>query len=430
MERIVSIKSRLKKVRKSVNFAYGPRGLALDVVSRSLELLRSFDEERIRRQLEAGKAKDRLDVVRQDSAERGQADAGKVHEEALVAACRLWEASAVEGISKRVGIVDRIKVEVARVEKADVSTLSEQERRDALDLSVDVEYRKTSVAKFTETEQWSKDVKTERVRVQGGRQGGIPGGKQEGIPGSKQGGIPGGKQGGRPGGKQGGMPGSKQGGMPGESDQQVNIEQRLGVSVSKAATDIQVQSGVEATPVVAPPKVTTVSATSVVTSYFAMDDVDATGEIAFDSGSRGAKDAVDASIVCDATVVSDLVARPVNNLKTRNMSTERVEKSGNSLSTKTAGVASDESSIEVVLDQTQPFVDIEAEVEDDLSDPTRVGLKVLDVIALLIEKVFFIGLPALVSGGSLVWERVDNAINGAKGRGGWELHKGLKKDYI
>lgn len=119
----------------------------------------------------------------------------------------------------------------------------------------------------------------------------------------------------------------------------------------------------------------------------------------------------------DATVVSDILEAPLDVTGGVGAS------SGGGLS-ESAVIA-----VEIV-DEVPSFVDTEAEVEDDLSDPKRVALKFFDVLALLIEKILFHGLPTIVSGGTLVWERLDNAVNGAKGRRGWRLLQRLKEEPV
>ncbi|CAM9151008.1 unnamed protein product [Discosporangium mesarthrocarpum] len=83
--------------------------------------------------------------------------------------------------------------------------------------------------------------------------------------------------------------------------------------------------------------------------------------------------------------------------------------------------------VQVVTDEDEGVVDATATVEDE-DEQNKVALKVLDVLALLVEKVLFTGVPALVLGGALAWERVDNAVNGARGRKGWRLLKCIKRD--
>lgn len=84
--------------------------------------------------------------------------------------------------------------------------------------------------------------------------------------------------------------------------------------------------------------------------------------------------------------------------------------------------------VEVVVESPSVVLDVDARVEDDGPDSLTVSLKVLDILALLLEKVLFVAIPSVVSGGALVWARVDNAVNGGKGQRGWRLLPLLKKD--
>lgn len=357
--------------------------------SDSLELLQSFDAELVACQQEAKKVGGPLAVVRRESAERAQDEAGHAHEHALVAACRLWEASAVQDCKdQRASAIDRIRLELTKMEEAKSSTssvLPAEAVKPIMAPSVVGRRKFSTVAGRTEI------TKNEWLRV----------GTDEAARDTNN--------------------GNHQTMVAHEGEGTRAASNDCGAQVQESVSDVEV------TPGTAPPDVTPFTpekemgqnvksgATTVDTEIYLQADP-----------SSVSVDAVDAMIVKDSSAMRSSVAP---SLDARGI---RLGGSGESsrYDASPGFIATDTSSIEVVVDESSSYVDVEVEVEDDVSDPARVGLKFLDVFALLIEKVIFVGLPTIVSGGSLVWERVDNAINGAKGRKGWKLLTRLKKDSI
>lgn len=362
----------------------------LDFVNETLELLQSFDVERAGRRQDAEAVEEWLDVVWGESAERARGDAENVHEQALVAACRWWEASSRPDVNQQVTTVDRIKLEVARLEELEVKvllpTVPEAEVAQIDAGVVGSKDGQVSVAEVARTRPLREVAKTEQVRVKTDKQARIAQSSTQQTRGAQA------KVGAT---KPTVTHGERVEADMGESAANVDGNARLGESTA----DPQVA------PEIAPGKANTPTETS-----FDLTDVD--------------------EEALDATVVSESVARSLDerNFKQTGAARERLP---DSLVDEPAGVATaGSSSIEVVVGENEAFVDIEADVEDDVSDVTRVGLKVLDVSALLLEKVLFVALPTVFAGGSLVWERIDNAVNGAQGRKGWRLLKRLKKDSV
>lgn len=369
----------------------------LEFSSNSLELLQSFDAEVIACQQEAKKVGGPLAVVWRESAERARDEAGHAHEHALVAACRLWEASAVDGIDQRACTVDGIRLALTKVEEEEVSPSSVLRAEGDKSMTVPSEVGRRRVSKAVGAKVWTERDKNVRLRMV----------KDEAARDTES------------------------------IDQQADVAQvGEGTRVAYVASNdggVQVEdlvSDVEATPGTAPPDITRVTAETAMYQNVTSGATTVDAEVNPDFGqSSTSVDAVDAKIVRDTTVMRSSVAPSLNARGTRHIGGGG--SSRNDLPSEMPEImAADTSSIEVVVDESSSYVDVEAEVEDDVSDPARVGLKFLDVSALLIEKVIFVGLPTLVSGGSLVWERVDNAINGAKGRKGWKLLTRLKKDSI
>jgi hypothetical protein len=61
------------------------------------------------------------------------------------------------------------------------------------------------------------------------------------------------------------------------------------------------------------------------------------------------------------------------------------------------------------------------------SQAKKAALKTLDVVALLLEKTLFVGLPALLKSGALASKRVQQSAH-PEGTAGWELLELIKKD--
>lgn len=377
----MSMRSRLREALHVGDIVDDIAAADIDFISGNLELLQLLDDERSSRRQEAEAVKQGLDVVWRESAERASDDAGNVHEDALVAACRLWHASAAEGINEQASAIDDIKMKLTNVKESNVDVPTVPETKGLDSTAVSGKNGGMGVVEVAEAEH---------VRVEKDEPRTVETGSQ-----------------------------------------QARVAQ-VGGAVSTASTndDTQVESsqvGGDVATVIAPPDLPPVTAAPQVNAEVVADKMAGNAKDPF-VFSTADNDAVDATVVSDATLVSDSVARSLDGRRIRKTGTAREEDPNGALPKESPSIS--ESSIEVVVDDTQPFVDTEVEVEDDVSDPTKVGLKVLDVFALLIEKVLFVGLPAVVSGGALVWERVDNAINGANGRKGWVLLNTLKKDPV
>lgn len=360
----------------------------LDFVDECLELLQSFDVERNGRQQDTEAVEEWLDVVRGDSAERARGDAGNVHEQAFVAACRLWEASSQHEFNQQVTTVDRIKLEVARLEQPEVE-VPPPAVPEVAQINAGLpgsEGRQAGVAEVARAGPLREVPETEQVWVET----------------------------------------NKQAQMAHSSTQETRGAQtKVGAtkSTAKRGARVEADTGESAANVDGKPRLGESTANPQVTPESSPEKLNTPTESPFDFIDVN-EDAL------DATVVSESVARSLDkrNIRQTGAASEGLP---DSFVDNPAGVAGAEStSIEVAVGEHQAFVDIEADVEDDVSDTTRVGLKVLDVSALLLEKILFIGLPTVLAGGAVVWERVDNAMNGAKGRKGWRLLKRLKKDSV
>ncbi len=397
MGRLVVIRSGLEKARDLGEIRNDLGVGKLEFSSNSLELLQSFDDEVSSRQQEAKAVGRLLAVVWRESAERARDEAGHAHEHALVVACRLWEASAVESMAQRARVIDRVRQELSKAE----------------------EVKKNSAPSLSSTEEDSP-VGVDVERLQKSSSSSVAGAQLNANRGAGQ---------------------VVQ--DTGRNNQQSSVAQVDEIARVQSGAQVADNSGpvVEATSRSAPPnytqfnagaqvkddsepvvKATPRSATLDVTPVTAgtkiaqiAEDIETNPDVTQSSSSVA---------VLDATVVSDSAGRGDSELRGGESSIGSIT---GDLASKDSGATI---SIEVVVGESSSYVDVEGEVEDDVSDPTKVGLKVLDVTALLIEKVLFVGLPTLVSGGSLVWERVDNAMNGAKGRKGWRLLKRLRKDSI
>lgn len=353
------------------------RAAQVELSSRTIGLLQSMDDEVVARHEEAKAVGGRLDVVWRESAERAQDEAGHAHEYALVAACRLWKAAAVEDIGKRASALDNVRLELTRIQEIQDSTTST--------MGVPSKAGREEFARATGAEVRAGEGDRELLRA-----------VTDEVASDTEG-----------------------------SDQQVSVAPaERGVTAAPAPSipgRSQAGNDIKLTPsTTASPDITPVAGESTI-----LQTAEAEMVVDLDQSFKSAE-AVDAVVVDKAPVRGSSAATSLDENSSRRGDGESSRKG--SLSAKRTTMASEVSSIELVVDESSSFVDVEAEMEDDVSDPARVGLKFLDVFALLIEKVLFVGLPTLVSGGSLVWQRVDNAVNGAKGRKGWKLLDRLKKD--
>lgn len=384
----MTISSRLREAREVGDLADSIGMAELDFVDDCLELLQSCDVERKGRRQDAEAVEEWLDVVRGDSAERARGETINVHEQALVAAWRLWEASSQPEFNGQVTAVDRIKLEVARLEQPEIE-VPPPAVPEVAQINAGVrgsEDRQVGVAEVARAGPLREVPETEQVWVETNKQAPVADSTAQQARGAQ----------------------TKVGATKPTAKRGARLEADTGkpaAYVDGSAQFGESTTNPQVTMEISPEKVNTPTESS-------FDFIDAN------------EDAL------DATVVSESVARSLDkrNIRQTGAASEGLPDSSVG---KPAGVAeADSSSIEVVVGEEQTFVDIEADVEDDVSDTTRIGLKVLDVSALLIEKVLFIGLPTVLAGGAVVWERVDNALNGAKGRKGWRLLKRLKKDSV
>lgn len=393
----MAIRSRLEEARDLGEMQNSLGVDKLELSSRSLQLLESYDDEVSSRHQEAKAVGRSLDVVWRESAERARDEAGHAHEHALVAACRLWEASAVESIDPRSRAIDRVRLELRRAKEVKKnSTPSVPSTEEDSPVGVAIEGSQKSSSSSVAGAQLNADRGSGRVVQDTGRN-------------SQQSSVA-------------------------QVDEVASIDS--GAQVAENSVPV-----VEATTRSAPPDSTQVTASAQVKAD-SVPVVKATPRsVTLDvppvtAGTKIAPNVGDTETnpdftqssssldVLDATIVSDSTGRGERELRDGESPT------GSMTGDPQNKVSGATTSIEVVGSESNSCVDVDGEVEDDVSDPAKVGLKVLDVTALLIEKVLFVGLPTLVSGGSLVWERVDNAMNGAKGRRGWRLLKRLKKDSI
>lgn len=351
----------------------------------SQELQLSFDGEKNACHRNRRAVGELLGVVWRESADRDKDDASKLFEGALAAAFRLWEACEAEGTSEPANVIESITQELTAVENVVASTAPTPNARGALFTAKPRDKERRGVTEVAEAEREALGAETEFARIEM----------------------------------------NEQASTTENSDQRERTAQMDGgitTSTTSIDGDEQVQdSPIGAAPTMSQPDIAPVTVAPEATVEDKKVGVDREKVSKVSKINVGA---VDANIVSDATVVRGSVARSLNTRNMRRASEEERPRSGSSPS---GTSTSHESSIEVVVDDTSSFVDIEAEVED-ISDQTKVGLKVLDVFALLLEKVLFVGLPMVLSGGALVWERVDNAMNGAEGRKGWKLLSKLKPD--
>lgn len=372
MEQLATLRSRFVEARELDNIQDGVEASKLIFFTTALELLQAFEDEVVSRQQEAKTVGRLLAVVWGESEERVRDQAGRAHEHAMVAACRLWEASAVEGVDQRARRIHNLLRELTRVKEDGESRAPWAGAEADSSAGAAPEAKRRDLSQATAEERFSARAATKRVRVvQGEAEGNAESSNQP------------------------------------VSVAPASVDEGLGGS-SIPAVDGATQTERSLSDVRATRRMTSSDPTRVTAGAKTTSNVNEMNPD-IDEPS-GTDEAIDATLVSDATVVS-----PTPSLN----GDEELKRT-----------AFDTFSIEVVVDETASYVDVEVEVEDDVSDPTRVGLKFLDVSALLVEKIIFVGLPTLVSGGSLVWERADNAINGAKGRKGWKLLKRLKQDLI
>lgn len=326
MKRLESIRARLGEAQRLVNATRGQdEKLTPDCVRGAIEVVYLLDDERSN-QRQSDAINDQIGVVRLQSAERVKGDAAYAHEEAFLAACRLWEASATMAYGEQPSTIDLIMM--------GLSTLDEAE----------IEFSRAPIKEEDKSDLWRES------------------------------------------------------------------NARVSLVIEKGETDARGKARRQESPFLEE-----------------QDKAEPPGRVdhydpPLDAPSVDTKVTRDKEgfncPVHDAIVVSDTLETLPG-------------KENRGLEASTGG-RSDESMITAVeselVNDMPSFIDAEAEVQDDLSDPAKLGLKFLDVLALLIEKVLFDGLPAVVSGGALVWYRIDNAINGGKGQRGWRLLRRLKKD--
>ncbi|CAB1100397.1 unnamed protein product [Ectocarpus sp. CCAP 1310/34] len=378
IERLETIKSRMLQTRGLGGIQDSSRAAQVELSSRTIGLLQYFDGEVVAGHEEAKAVGGRLDVIWRESAERARDEAGRAHEYALVAACRLWKAAAVEGSGKRASTLDSVRLELTRIQDIQDSTTST--------MGVPRKVGREEFARATGAEVRAREGDRERLRAV----------KDEAARDTEGG------------------------------DQQASVSPvERGVTAAPAPSfpgRSQADHGVKLTP----PMTTTPDITPVAGESTTVQTPEAEMVVDLDQSVKSAE-VVDAVVVDEASVRGGSAATSLDENSSRRSGDGGLSRKG-FLSAERTTIASEESSIELVVDKSSSFVDVEAEMEDDVSDPARVGLKFLDVFALLIEKVLFVGLPTLVSGGSLVWQRLDNAVNGAKGRKGWKLLDRLKKD--
>lgn len=386
---MINIKSRFQEAKTVADTAVARGGGNRNGVFRALKLLEEFDANRARSTSEAVFVNEWLSTVRRESSERALDDAGRVHEDAMVAAARLWEVSvsALPGPGEHASAVNRIANEVASVAEAVVAVSASVGETEAVVSIKASRMGGPDMAGFNSSGLSGVEDAANLIRNTGEK---VELAEVDMMPYPASAGIP---------------------EQESATADNTPLEDAVGMKEERAqkAWSEEVVLENESTVAEAP-----FVETAMPVDIEAFEEFTAQVEAAL-----------------DATVVSDVVASMLHERTTsRPLEREYAEVITGSppqdvLTTSTSG----EKSITIVVDESQSFVDTEAEVEDDISDPSRVGIKVLDVTALLIEKILFVGLPTVLSGGALVWERVDNVVNGAKGRRGWKLLKRFKKDW-
>ncbi|CAN0139148.1 unnamed protein product [Scytosiphon promiscuus] len=389
--RLESIRSRLLEVRDRNESPRDLEAAELYCFSEFSDVLKAFDDEVGGCHKEAKSVGKALAVVWQESPERARNEAENAHEDALLAACRLWDASAVEDVGKREKAIDGVRRDSN--DSNDVQALQvptpvpENERVKSGGATSEVAQRDLAVVSGIE-------VLVERAESDQSRA------TEDGVAYDTASNV----QQARATQMDGGRSATSARGTSRASPDSVAEETNAMFVTPGTGKDIARARGA-----------------TVVADAMTVNDETTTE---YDQ-SPSSRELVDATVVYDVTSMS-AVAALGGEQSVRKLGGTKRFRGGFPPEEPTMG--SDVSSNDIVLDRASSYVDIEVEVEDDVSEPTRIGLKVLDVSALLIEKALFVGLPTLVSGGSLVWDRVDNALNGAKGRKGWKLLKRLKKN--
>lgn len=336
MKRLESIRAILGEAQRLGNATRRQdEKLTPDFVRGAIEVLHSLDGERTN-QRQSDVINDKIGIVRLQSAERARGDAACAHEEAFLAACRMWEASATIVYGEQPSTIEWIRMDLAKLEEAEIEVSSAPVKEEE---GLDPWREPKQVIEKEEADAGGKARRQESWVL----------------------------------------------------EEQDKAEPSGKVDHQDPPLDALSVDNPKGNPV--------------------------RGDLGILARDREGFDCP----VHDATVVSDTLETLPGE-----------ENRGLEVST---GGRSDESMITVIHESESElvrdipsFIDAEAEVQDDLTDPAKLGLKFLDVLALLVEKVLFDGLPVVLSGGALVWDRIDDAINGAKGRRGWRLLRRLKKD--
>lgn len=411
--RLAQISSRVGEARAIMDTAAGGRGPEVAYVAEALEVLQEFDEERARGSRAVEPVNVWLGVVCRESSERALNGPGNVHEDAFSAAARLWEASSLLGAKEGVTSLERLTREVFKMEQ----------RPEALNFARDVfDVIKTDDAGRSNVGAKEDPHFSDLNQIARTDQSEIAVSEEESEVAVASGAIP-------------------------------NMADDASITVITEGENIGMTTGVEPDPIrtkiPGQARVTTnsVSKPSVTNSDDSVWELGKSGArvdfVVLGDGPSGVKapsyvevqqlrGAHPSSEALDVTVVSESFATLLLE-QTTSLTKERTRfDSVASVSSRDGSISSGsgETSIEIVAAGRHSYVDVEAEVEDDTSDVSKAALKILDVIALLVEKILFVGLPTILSGGALVWERVDNAFNGAKGPNGWRLLKGFKRDWI
>lgn len=375
MDRLAGLRTKLRRLQDLANVAAMQRLLERDSSYGSQALLQSFDDEKNARLRDGRVAGEMLRAVLRESAERNKDDATKAFEDALATASSLWEECGIDKTREPASAVKSTTQDLIAVENIEASTAPAPKAGGASSTVMPSENGRVGVA---EAEPRAPSAETEGINEQASTT---------------------------------------------ESSDPLERITQTNRGATRSTTSIEGDVQVQDSPIRAAPTITEPEITPVIGEPELAAGVDR-GKL--NDVSQNNVVAVEAYVVSDATVVRGSIGRSLNRRNMRQASEEERPRSG-SFPVETPRVSSQESKIEVVVDESSAFVDIEAEVED-ISDQTKVGLKVLDVFALLLEKVLFVGLPMVLSGGALVWERVDNAMNGAEGRKGWKLLSKLKHD--
>lgn len=382
--RLENIRSRLLEARDRSDNPDDLQAGKHELSSEVSEILQAFDDAVIAFQVEAKMVGRPLAVVQQESPERARIEAENAHEDAFLVACRLWDASAVEGVRNRPKPIDDTGRDLNTMQDLEVPPTPVLDIERGKSIGAASEVGQKNVATVSAGELITRQAGTEQPRA-------IENGAAR--------------------------------------DAESGVQQARVTQVDGGTSDSSAPSTDSAPPDAQAEETLTMPTTSGTATDIARNPVAKTenAEKTIDvDHSSSSPEVVDVSVVCDATVMSSVATSRSGQSVREGGGMERSR--AGPLPEEAMETESRGSSIEVVVDKSSSYVDVEVEVEDDVSEPTRIGLKFLDVSALLIEKVLFVGLPTLVSGGSLVWERVDNALNGAKGRKGWKLLRRLKKD--